>query len=32
MEGALMLTAYDLIICTTPLATRSELALPGQKQ
>ena len=32
MKRALMFTAYELIICLTPYATGSELALSGKKQ
>ena len=32
MKRALMFTAYQLIICVTPRATGSELALSGKKQ
>ena len=31
MKRALMFTAYELIICLTPYATGSELALSGKK-
>ena len=32
MKRVLMFTAYELIICVTPRAARSELALSGKKQ
>ena len=32
MKRAFMFTAYELIICVTPYATRGELALSGKKQ
>ena len=32
MERAAMFTAYELIICVTPRAPGSELALSGNKQ
>ena len=32
MKRALMFTAHELIICVTPRATGSELALSGKKQ